>query len=163
MQVSDTTVFFNGYYRVSLRRNEFQLSSPGYWGFWISRLFGGVCCTGLSISGATGQAHGLAHARAAAGGDGRRGQGRDVSRDEADGVALHRKGASLSFSSLLPPSPTPSPSPSPCLTLTPSPPLPTSLPLPRPHRSPLPLHGPAATFSNYVLINRCYDLRDLEL
>ena len=51
-QVADTTVFFNGVYAASPGRNHFQLSSPGYWGFWVNRLLGGVSSLGLAVSGA---------------------------------------------------------------------------------------------------------------
>ena len=51
-QVADTTVFFDGLYHASPGRNHFQLSSPGYWGFWVNRLLGGVSSLGLAVSGA---------------------------------------------------------------------------------------------------------------
>ena len=55
VQVADNTIFLNGYFKPVQGPNHFQLSSPGYFGYWLSRLGGGMCNAGLFLSGATGR------------------------------------------------------------------------------------------------------------
>ena len=56
VQIADNTIFLNGNYVPLRDQNHFKLSGPGYFGFWLSRLVGGVFFTGLFVSGVTGRA-----------------------------------------------------------------------------------------------------------